>query len=75
MMPRLFNVASALRVEDTSARMPMEYILKQTTSTGVCKDCLPPGALVDKLATQESKLAKRGVSVALDMDLHKHVSH
>ena len=72
----LSNLATAMRTEDTSVRVPMESMLKQTTLAGVCKECLPPGALVDELATQASKFSKRGVTKPfVAIDLRKYVPH
>ena len=72
----LSNLATAMRVEDKSVRVPMESMLKQTTLAGMKKSCLPPGALVDELATQASKLAKRGVLKPFVVaDMRKYVPH
>ena len=38
----LSNLATAMRVEDKSVRVPMESMLKQTTLAGLKKSCLPP---------------------------------
>ena len=54
--------ATAMQLEDTSVRVPMESMLNQTTTTGSEKSCLPPGVLVDELATPASMLIKRGVT-------------
>ena len=72
----LSNLATAMRLEDKSVRVPMESMLKQTTLAGLGKSCLPQGALVDELATQASKLVKRGVTKPfVAVDLRKYVPH